>query len=219
MSGLEHPGHRRRRRRDVVVRRGRRRRHRLRHRGRLRSGQRRGGRSAGAGAGEGRRGRRYHRRWPAGISTSAAAPPCSRPPATTTPPRRCTSTSSRCRASPTSTRSAPTATAASSTSIGLRRLAFSSSAVIGGQGGGSAGHRGAVLHRQREGVAVLRAGRTRAARSFCAGARGTRRRRHGHRPAAQASRRSGRPDPLRDRRHQPHCRRRRRGRSELEALH
>ena len=64
--------------------------------------------------------------------------------------------------------------------------------LLEGQGGGPARHRGAVLHRQREGVAVLRAGQTRAARPFGAGARGVGRRRDGDRPARQASHRSGR---------------------------
>ena len=65
----------------------------------------------------------------------------------------------------------------------------------------------------------MRAGQARAARPLGSGARRARRRRHGHRPAGEARRRTRRADPLRDRRHQPDRRRRRRGRRALEALH
>ena len=87
------------------------------------------------------------------------------------------------------------------------------------QGGRPARHRGAVVHRQREGVAVLRAGDTRAARTLGAGARRTGWRVDGHRPAAQAGRRARGADPLRDRRDQPRRRRRCGGRRRVEALH
>ena len=83
-----------------VVRRRRRRGDRLRHRRRLRGGQRRGRRSPGPGAGDGPPWPAAPPRWPAGTSTSAAGPPCSRRPATATASRRCTSTSSRCPAEP-----------------------------------------------------------------------------------------------------------------------
>ena len=83
----------------------------------------------GAGAGDARPPQAAQARWRAATSISAAAPRCSRRPATTTAPRRCTSTWSPCRASPTTTRSAHTATAASSTSTGWRTWGFSSSAA------------------------------------------------------------------------------------------
>ena len=62
-----------------------------------------------------------------------------------------------------------------------------------------AGHRGPVVHRQREGVAVHRTGEARSAWPLRAGARGTRRCRDGHRPAGQTGRRTRRSGPLRDR--------------------
>ena len=91
--------------------------------------------------------------------------------------------------------------------------------LLPGQGRRPAGHRGPVVHRQRKGVAVLRAGQARAARPLGAGARRAGRRRDGHRPARQTGRRARRGDPLRDRRDQPGRRRRCGGRRQLEALH
>ena len=61
--------------------------------------------------------------------------------------------------------------------------------LLPGQGGRPARHRGAVLHRQRDGLAVHGAGEARAARSLRAGARRTGWRRDGHRPPAEAGRR------------------------------
>ena len=155
---------------------------------------------------ETRRGRRAAPpRWPAATSISAAAPPCSRRPATPTAPRRCTRTSSRCRANPNTTRSAPTARAASSTSTGSRTSAsqfersyYPDKAVI------QPDTEGLIVHRQREGLALQGASPCpprAATRSRCRATPG--RRRHGDRPAAQAGRRTRRADPLRDRRDQP----------------
>ena len=68
--------------------------------------------------------------------------------------------------------------------------------LLPGKGRRPAGHRGPVVHGQREGVAVQRTGQARAARPLRAGSRRTRRRRDGHRPAGETGRRTRRPDPL-----------------------
>ena len=80
------------------------------------------------------------------------------------------------------------------------------------QGGHPARHRGADVHRQREGLAVRRAGDAGPARTQ--GSRPGRHRGHqaGHGPAAFARGRSGRRGSLRDRRDQPRGRRLRRRR-------
>ena len=129
MSQSAHPGNRERRRRRLVVRRGRRRGPRIRHRRRLRGRQRRRGRAPGCWCSRGRPPRAAPRRWPAATSTSAAGPPCSRPPGTTIRAEEMYKYLRRSRATPSTTRSAPTATAASSTSTGWRRWASSSSAA------------------------------------------------------------------------------------------
>ena len=195
-----------------LVRRGRRRGDRLRHLRRVRRGQRRGRGRAGSGAGEGCRSGRHQRdgRWPLLSRRRHRG-------AAGDGPRR----QSR-RDVQVPGRGLPGARPREDPRV-LRRqrralqlvggLGFSVRAqLLPGQDRRSARHRGAVLHRQREGVAVLRAGEARAARPLGAGARRTRRRRHGHRSARQARRRARRRGPLRDRGDEPR-RRRRCGRS------
>ena len=100
-------------------------------------------------------------------------------------PRRCTSTWSRCRREP-EHRQDPRLLRRQRRALQLvGGLGFSVRAqLLPGQGRRPAGHRGPVVHRQRKGVAVLRAGEARAARPLGAGARRAGRRRDGHRPAA-----------------------------------
>ena len=114
-----------------MVRRGRCPRHRLRHRGRLPQRSAPLLRERTFWCWRRRLRPAVPARWRVATSISAAAPRCSRPPVTKTAPKRCTSTSSRSRRTPTSTRFASTARKASSTSIGLKRLAFSSNAATG----------------------------------------------------------------------------------------
>ena len=85
-----------------------------------------------------------------------------------------------------------TAKRASSTSIGLKRLAFSLNAATGRARWWSRPAPRGCATPATKGVAVLREGHTLAARTFSSGAGGVGRRRHGHRPARQARHRSGR---------------------------
>ena len=162
-----------RRRRCPPTPRRRRRRGRLRHRRRLRRARGGPGRRAGAAARAGRGPRRHRRACPAATSTSAAARRCSRPPATRTrademyelPAGRHATTPSR-------RRSAPTATASVEHFDWLEALGFEfERSLLPREGGDPARHRGPDVHRQREGLAVPRAGRAGPARPQGAGAR------------------------------------------------
>ena len=202
-----------------LVRRGRRRGDRLRHRRRLRGCQRRRRRGAGPGAGEGRRRRRHQRRWPVATSTSAAAPPCSRRRATTTVPRRCTSTWSRCRREPDHEKIRAYCDGSVEHFNWLEDLGFQfERSYYPGK---------VVVPPGTEGLSYTGNEKV---WPFCEQAKPAPRGHSvpvpgelggavdGHRPAGQARRRTGRADPLRDRRHQPGRRRRGRGRRALEAL-
>ena len=119
-------------------------------------------------------------------------------------PRRCTSTWSRCPANPSTDKIRAYCDGSVEHFNWLEDLGFQfERSYLPGQGRRPAGHRGPVLHRQRKGVAVLRAGEAGAARPLGAGARRIGRRVDGHRPAAEAGRRPRRADPLRNRGDQP----------------
>ncbi len=186
-----------------MVGRCRRRGDRFRHRRRLRRGQRGRRRSAGAGAGARGRGRRHDFA-------------CRRP---LLPRRRhrgpAGDRASRLRRGDVQVSGRGVARARSREDPRLLRrqrralqlvggLGFSvRTQLLPGQGRRSAGHRRPELHRQRKGLAVLRAGHPLAARAFRAGARRTRRRVDGDRSTGQTRRRAGRADPIRDRGNQP----------------
>ena len=191
----------------------------LRDRRRLRGGQRGGGRGQGAGAGEGRRGGRHHRdgrrpllpRW-GHRRSDRHRPPGQRRGDVLLPGRGVPRP--RARQDPGLLRGQRRALRlARGPRVRVRAQ------LLPGQGRGAARHRGAVLHRQREGLAVLRAGQAGPTGTFGPGSRRARRGGDGDRPAGQARRRTGCAGALRDRGDQPgRRRRRRRRRGALEAL-
>ena len=188
----------------------------LRHRRWLRGAGGGAGRRVGCSCSSGPPCTAGRRACPAATSTSVAGRPCRRRPATTTTWRRWSSTSPSPprSAKPDKIRAYCEGAAAhldwlEDLGFEFERSYYPEKAVI------QPGTAGADVHRQREGLALPRPGRARAARPQGAGARRHRGRPHGHGPAAGQGRRGRRRGPLRDRRLAPgrpttRCRGRRR---------